>query len=120
MCVSRTVSVGIRVPSWGYEEHGHDLEIWACFRPDGRVDIEGLRSLLARLLDRYDHRPLWRVLGEDALIEDLLEDLCSSLERSLAESHASARPILVEARFASSRIIIECDDEDHSRRGARL
>ncbi len=78
-CVSSTISIAMHIPSWGYDIHGHDIRVEACVLSSRRVDIELLRDILNNILEKYDHKPLWKTVGENALVEDLLEKISLNL-----------------------------------------
>ncbi|MFN4046478.1 MAG: hypothetical protein ACK4H7_03975 [Acidilobaceae archaeon] len=81
LCVSRVVSLALK--PFNYNVHGHDVTVWACWCSPSRanVDVELLARSLEEALRKFDHKPLWEVLGvEGAMIEDLLLDLSGSLK----------------------------------------
>jgi len=105
LCVRTLVSVAIRIPGWGYKVHGHDVEVEACFSSVERIDIETLRSLLTAIASQFDHKPLWETIGEGALIEDMLSEICKALRE---RAPSAVRLEQVEAKFPGARIIADC------------
>lgn len=106
-CVRGLVSVAMRIEEWGYALHGHDVEVEACARSTGRIDIERIRRGLASVLERVDHRPLWEAIPGAALLEDLLLYVCRELSPRLG---GEAVLEAVTARIPGASISLECEE----------
>lgn len=85
LCASSTVSVAMRLESMGYDLHGHDVEVTACYcygEGEARDDLEAIGAALDSALSRANRRPLWEVTGREGTLEDLLEYVARSLSAS--------------------------------------
>ncbi len=105
-CVSKTISVAMKIERWDYGLHGHDIEVTACWSADKPVDLEYLDSILTKTLSSIDHKPLWETVGGGGIIEDLLTYLCNNTSLYVK----GAELVKITGRMLNKRVDYYCSN----------
>ncbi len=103
-CSDTVLSIALTASKLGYKNvHGHDVHVRLCIKVNRIIDIEMIYAIIRRIGEKYDHRVLDDILGEGALIEDLLKAIIHDAIKELGVEFDS---LWAEARVPHGTIIV--------------
>ncbi|MCE4600819.1 MAG: hypothetical protein F7C38_04560 [Desulfurococcales archaeon] len=105
-CSRAVASIALSAGKLGYSLHGHDVWIRVCIKTRSVVDISWFSGLVRDTVSRYDHTLLDDVLGDGALIEDLLFNVLNSIRESISKEKIELLDAWCEASIPDGDIIV--------------
>ena len=105
-CARSTASIALTARRFGYRLHGHDIVIKLCIDTNEVINLTEFSGLVKQVVSRYDRILLEDIIGDDAIIEDLLARILSEMKNSLATRGVAFNDLWCEASIPDGDIIV--------------